>query len=409
MLSVSQLKTPPTRAEITQWLIDTLQDFGFQTTGWQQGRIQHTILSAVATVAAAFAQLGTALVKVGFNSTADGAGLTIYSKSRFDNERTAALQTKGPFTLDNAATVPYSISVGQLVFTTPSGVEFQSTEAITLTASSTGTTINVEAVLAGADGNIANNSTISLVTPLAGVTVRNPSPGDDGDGDPLPWYSIQTGTDEESDAALQLRNSTKWGLLSVERTATAYENLALSYAPVKKVTLRDDNPRGPGTVDVYVAADASVLGTTDMETLQALFADYVFATDSNWPPAVTDAVLYPTTATATYVRQPPTTELSITGVVYYDPNYTEAEVKAALKTALDDFVRLTPIGGRDYSPGPSNVVTLGDVLQTIETTVGVRTATLTAPTGNIALGTTTLLTAPADWFTGKITLTAVTS
>lgn len=408
MLSVSQLTTPPTRSEVTQWLIDTLQDFGFQTTGWQEGRIQHTILNAIATVAVAFAQLGTALVKVSFNSTASGSGLTIYSKSRFDNDRDAALKTKGPFTLTNSATVPYSISIGQLVFTDNSGVEFQNTQAITLSASSTAT-IDVEAVLAGADGNIANSSTITLVTPLAGVTVTNPSPGTDANGDPLPWYSIQTGTDEESDTALQTKNATKWGLLAVEKTATAYENLALNQTAVKKVTVVHNNPRGPGTVDVYVAADAAILGTTDMEAVQAAFADSTFGTDSNWPPAITDATLDPNGATVVYCRQPSTLELNITGVVYYDPNYTETEVQDNLKTALDDFVKLTPIGGRNYSPGPSNVVTLGDLLQVIETTVGVRTATLTAPTGNVSVGSTTLVTAPSDWFTGKITLTAVTS
>lgn len=409
MLSVSQLQTPPTRAEITQWLIDTLQDYGFQTTGWQPGRIQWTILNAVATVAALFAQVAANLTKASFNSTSTGAGLTLFSASRFDNTRDDAIKTAGPFTFANTATVPYSVQVGALVVTDSAGVQFVNTAAGTIPASSTGTTIAMEAVLAGAAGNIANGATLTLVTPLAGVSATNPSPGTDGDGNPLPWYSTTTGADLESDSELQQRNATKWGLLAVEKTSTALENLALKQNGVSKVTVRGDNPRGPGTVDIYLAGDSAILGTSDMEAAQAAFADYTFQTDANWPPAITDGFTFPLTATQVYCRQPATQELNITGAVYYDPNYTEAEVKANLQTVLDDFVALTPIGGRDYRPGPSNVITLGDILQAMETTIGVRTVTLTAPTGNVAVGVNTLITAPADWFTGRLTFAAVTS
>lgn len=409
MLSVSQLKTPPTRAEVTQWLIDTLQDYGFQTTGWQEGRIQHTLLQAFATVAVIFAQVINSLVRASFNSTSSGAALTLYSASRFDNTRAAAIATEGPFTFANTATVPYSVEVGALVVTNTAGVQFSNTAAATIPASSSGTTIAMKAVLAGAAGNIANNSALTLVTPLAGVSATNPSPGTDGDGNPLPWYSTATGADIQSDVALQQSNSTKWGLLAVEKTSTALKNLALKQTGVSKVTVRGDNPRGPGTVDIYLASDSAILGTSDMEAAQAAFADYTFQTDANWPPAITDGFTFPLAATQVYCRQPATQELNITGAVYYDPNYTEAEVKANLQTVLDDFVALTPIGGRDYSPGPSNVITLGDILQAMETTVGVRTVTLTAPTGNVAVGTNALVVAPADWFTGRLTFAAVTS
>lgn len=390
-------------------MIDTLQDFGFQTTGWQPGRIQHTILSACATAAFPFIQLGSALVRGAFNDLSTGSALTLYSKSRFDNTRTAALKTKGPFTINNTASVPYNVQIGQVVFTDTSGIEFTNTEAKTILASTSGQTLNVEAVLAGESGNIPNSSTLTLVTPLAGVSATNPSPGTDVNGDPLPWYSIQTGVDEESDSALRLRNSTKWGLLSVERTATAYENLALKQTGVEKVRVVHDNPRGPGSVDVYVAAASSVLGAGDMAAAQAAFADYTFGTTATWPPTITDLAAFPDTATRVYVRTPSTLELTINGVVYYDPAYTEAEVKANLKAVLDAFVQNTPLGGYDYSPGPTNVVTLNDVVQAIETTVGVRTSTLTLPAGNTLLSDNQLLTGPSDWFTGRITMTAVTS
>jgi uncharacterized phage protein gp47/JayE len=407
-LSISQLKTPPTRSEIVAWMLEVLRQFGFQTTGWQEGRIQHTMLNAFATVASAFAQLSADIVNNVYNDTASGAGLTLYSRNRFDNAREGAQRAAGPFLLTNGGTVAHVLTVGQLIVeATESGLQYENTSAGTVPA---GDTLNVDfrASLAGASGSIPNNSALTLITPLAGVTVTNPGPGDvDLDGFADPWYTIQTGTDPETDIELRQRNATKWGLLSVEKTATAYENLALAQQGVSKAKIIHNNPRGAGTVDVYVASGKDLTSTGDKALAQAAFAGYTFGTEEAWPPTNT-----PEQSTAE-IKDPATLELNLVGVIYYDPQYTLAEVQDAVEQSLDDFVTLMPIGGKEYISGAGRV-TVGDILEAIENTVGVRSVTLTeidgsGTIGDIELGATTLLQAPADWITGRLNFSAVTS
>lgn len=405
MLSLSQLRKPPTRAEVVAWSLETLNELGFQTTGWQEGRIQNTMLNAFGTVVSGVLQVVADHVEQGYNSTASGAGLTLLSLDRFGNERSGALKAAGPFRFANVGTIAHTVSVGELVVRDQNGVEFTNIEAGTIPSGGS-VELDMEALLAGADGSIPNNSSLTLVTPKAGTTVTNPGPGDvNGDGFADPWYTIRTGTDPETDIALRRRNASKWGLLSIEKTATAYVNLALSQQGVSKVRVIDDNPRGAGTVDVYVANGGSLLSIGDKEIAQAAFASLTFGTDSAWPPGNVGG--FPSTV---YVRDPLELELDLEGSIYYDPQFSLFEVQANVVQALNDFVALMPIGGIEYESGE---VTVGDITEVLEGTAGVRSITLTAlqggPPGDIDMQDTTLLTAPADWITGKLTFSAVTT
>lgn len=402
-LSVSQLKTPPTREETTAWLLERARELGFQTTGWQEGRIQNTILNVIATGITFCAQLSADTVRNIYSEEASGAGLTLLSKNSFDNTRESAAKAAGEFLMTNGGTVAHVVTVGQLLIEDVNGVQFSNTEADTIPAGGS-ISLDFEATLAGASGNIANNATLTLVTPLAGVTVTNPGPGDvDLDGLDDPWYNIRTGADPETDIELRQRNATKWGTLSTEKTATAVENLALKQQGVSKVKVIHDNPRGHGTVDVYVASGGSLVSLGDKTLAQAAFADATFGTDSAYPPG--DVGTFPT---AYYIKDPGTLELQVVGVVFYDPQYAQTEVEANLTTSLNDFVALLPIGGVEYVSG-SGEVTLGDLLEVMENTTGVRSVKLTTPTGDTSIAPTTLVQAPADWITGRLTFTAVTS
>lgn len=397
MLSIEQLQTPPTRSEVTDWLITTLGELGFSTTGWQQGRVQNTLLNAVASTVAGAGQLAAVLVNAGFNSTAVGTALTLYSESRYSNTRTPGTQAQGDMTFTSTATVPYAVVAGQLIITDDLGTEFGNTEAATIPAGGS-VDIDVQALLIGTDGNIGNNSTLSLKTPLAGVTVTNPGPGDvDGDGFADPWHDIVTGTDQESDAELQTRNSSKWGTLSVVKTSTAVENLALNQDGVEKALVNATNPRGPNTVDVYVSAATALTSTAEITAAQAAFALATFGTDDSWPAG--DVGGYPSVYS---LFHPSTSELVVEGVVYYDGQYTQADVEADLSDRLTALVSTVPIGGKNYSTSVTNTITLGDILQVIEGTRGVVSVTLSSPTGNVAVGTTTLIVPPSDWITGRI-------
>lgn len=396
-LSVDQLQNPPTRAECTDFLIKLLQRLGFQTTGWQEGRLAHTILNTAASGLSAFAQLSATMINNTNNETAAGTALTYYSDSRFSNTRIAAVATVGPFTLTNSGTASYEISAGQLIFTS-NGITFTNTGSGT---SVPGEPIDIDVVCStlGDVGNIANNSTITLQTPLAGVTVTNPSPGQDSEGNDLPWYTT-TGSDQETDSELRLRNSTKWGLLAVEKTETAVVNLALKQDGVEKAIAVTDNPRGDYTVDVYVSGSTSLISTAQITAAQENFAKYTFGTESVWPP--TDLPK----PSAYYLKNPTLRELILKGNIYYNPVFSESDMQDRVETALNDFVKLIPIGGRNYTNGATNLVTVGDIYETIETVQGVESVTLsevgpnpvTSPVGDIKLAETDLLTGPDDWF-----------
>ena len=127
MLSLKQLRSETTRKVATDWLITKLTELGFQTTGWQPGRIQHTLLTMVGTGVSSFANLAGLFAEAGFSETARGAFLTLRSRSSFDNERTPAVPTAGPMTLKSSATVPYTIGVGQLIVRDNLGTRFGNT------------------------------------------------------------------------------------------------------------------------------------------------------------------------------------------------------------------------------------------------------------------------------------------
>ncbi len=396
MLSISQI-VALTRSQAATWLKNTLASLGFQTTGWQAGRNQQMMLNNFATSGAAFSQVAATLVEAGFNETSFGSALTLYSRSRFDNEREPAEKAAGPFLLTSTAEVPHPIAVGQLLITDSNGIEFSNTEEITLAAGGS-SDIDVEATLAGSAGNIGNDSTLTLLTPLAGVTVTNPGPGGGVD-----WYTITAGRDEESDAELQRRNATKWGLLAVEKTSTAIENLALGQDGIAKCVVIATNPRGQNTTDVYVSGADSLISTGQIEACQEAFSELTMGTEAVWPPT---EVPQPSVI---WIKHPATQELSLIGTVYYDPQFTLAEVQASILARVTAMVQAVPIGGKRYATGAANLLTLGDIHETIERSRGVMTVLLTTPTADITIPPTTLLTQPSDLFGGLAVLPGVTS
>lgn len=404
-LSVEQLTTPPTRAETTDWLIKLLQRFGFQTTNWQEGRLAHSMLNTAVSAVSAFAQNSVNIVNSTSNDTAQGTALTQYSASRFSNTRVQAAQTIGNFILTNSGTAVYEISAGQLIFSNANGLTYINTEAATVGAGET--TLEVKCETFGEVGNIGNNATITLQVPLAGVEATNPSPGDDSEGNALPWYTT-AGADEETDTELRQRNSSKWGLLAVEKTSTAVVNLALAQDGVEKSTVIDDNPRGDYTADVYVSASASLISTAQITAAQEAFSHYMWNTESVWPPTETPR------PSAIYLKNPTLQELLLKGNIYYNPQYTESDMEDRIQTALNDFVKLIPIGGRNYTTGATNLVTVGDIYEAIERVRGVESVTLTevgpdpvtSPVGDIKLQETDLLTYPDDWFGSSLLVLA---
>ncbi len=398
MISFEAMRKPLKRREVQEFLLGLLQGLGFQTTGWQPGRIQHSIVYAVSAVQSDMSEFQRFLAENIWSATAKGPMLTILSRDRYENIRKRAVKTAGPMLLKSTSLVPYTLTPGQLIVNDPYGVVFRNTTGGTIAAGGT-LTLQFEAELAGSDGNVASGVTMFQQTPVAGVRITNPSPS----GSPVgtPWYTT-TGVDEESDENLRRRNATKWATLSLERIYDWYIHIALGLDGVEKVEVHDQHPRGPGTVDVYISAKASTLGSTQLAAAQAKFADCCFRTDATWPRPTTDT-------SEVAVKSPSTLTLAPKGIVYYSGNLQD--FKTRLKQKLDDFVKRIPLGGFDTSPGPQNILMLSEIMSVFESLRACQGVTLTTPTGNITVPPFTLVVPPVDWFdesTGLV-LTAVTS
>ena len=68
------------------------------------------------------------------------------------------------------------------------------------------------------------------------------------------WITVQ-GTDNQSDTSLHIANETKWATLAIGApTADRYINTVIKADPsLEDIVVNGSNPRGPGTVDVYVS------------------------------------------------------------------------------------------------------------------------------------------------------------
>lgn len=376
-LSFQQLSTPIPEDEALEDLRTLLADLGFSSTSWQSGSVQLTMLRMGARIYSKLSEYAATVAKGMHNDTATGEMLTRYSLSAYANTRFAAISAQHRVTLTVApGEGPHTINLGSVVVQSASAQTFRNVAGLSVTypltvTSAAPSTVLFEAEVAGAAGNVASGTITTLVTTLAGVTVTN--------ADPAPY---RTGIDEETDPALQTRNRTKWPTLSVQKVRDGVVNKVLSASSaIAKVAVNDQNPRGAGTFDVYIAAASSVSAPADVSAAQAAINEVTFGNAPSLGAGVERGKAFAASAVV----------INLAGTIYYSSSSDGVAVKAAVDAALLQFVKDTPLGGWDYSPGPANVVRLNDLESVIKgvTVSGshpVRTVTLTSPSADYSVG-----------------------
>ncbi len=385
-LSFAQLTTPVTRDEAQADLLALLEAAGFRATTWQQGSVPYTLVMLGAHLFSKASAFWGAIAKQGFVGLATGEGLTRLSASHYDNTRQVAIaaQIRGRFTTASGEG-PHAVDVGDVVISDASGHTYRNVAGLGVVypvnlTSAAPVDLLMEAESSGAGHNVGDGTVTQMVTTYAGVTVSAPS---SVGGSSI----VRAGVDEESDASLELRDETKWGTLAVENIKAGTINVALNAADaIEKVALDDANPRGAGTVDVYIAAAAGVSGGSDVTAAQTAL-DARFFGNTGSPPRV-------------QAKASVGAALSITGTVYYNSGYSSADVQAAVEASLLAFIKATPIGGWDYSPGPANVVRVNDIEDAIKSTLiagakPVKTVTITTPAADVPVSTFDVVTPPA--------------
>jgi len=367
-LSLSQLRTPATADQETARILDILNSLGFSTTSWQSGSVQRTIVEMMGNVSAQFTVVVDTISRMGFNDSAEGDALTEFSNSNYDNQRVGALATEGDYTLTGALIgPPHAIVAGDLIVSDADGRQYQNSTGGVVPAGGT-LVVTIKALVTGTDGNVPPNGTITtLNTPLAGVTGSN-----DAVAPATTWITTQ-GQDQESDSVLRLRNTTKWATQNqIGSPAELYTNVALNAdADIQRVGIDDTNPRGSGTLDVYLARATATAQPSDIVTVQAAFDAQVCETSDAKAIAATE------------VAQ------AFTFTAYIEAAKNTPDTQAAIEEAIADFVNSLAIGGTLI--GGSGFMLFSELVTAVSSIDGVVNVVFAAPVADVALASNEIM------------------
>jgi hypothetical protein len=340
LTTLDDLISPEDEDGVLSYLLTELANVGFPTTAWQTGSAVYTLLRVEARKIADVITLIAAIAKGGFLDLATGGWLTLLAKSHYQLDRYPPVNAVGGVRFTIASGSPaQTIQPGQLWVVTNGGKRYNSVNAAPVAiASGSSAVIPVRAEQAGQAYNVALATGLKLVTPLPGMTAAFE---DTGAGT---WLTTQ-GQDEEKDEPLRIRCRSRWATIGINKTRDAYVFLAtntpgLTTQP-NRVLVDDQNPRGEGTVDVWIAGPAGPISTTDESAVRA----YMLARKS------------PSTDLA--VANALTAAITVTADVQYRGSFPLAVAQA--QDNVTTYIQALPIGAS---------VHLADVTEAIMTPDG---------------------------------------
>jgi phage-related baseplate assembly protein len=330
-LSLEQLTTPATKAEIEAAIYASLEARGVPTTSWKAGAVVRTLIVGVSIVLGAFSTMQAIIAKSGFLELSSGDWLSAVAKYVYGVERDGGAFAAGNVELDNAGGGVYAGAAGDLVVATAGGKTYRNTAAFAIAAGQQNVVVPVQADEIGTASTATANTITVLVTTLLGVTVTNPT--------------ALVGRDPEADAELRIRCLEKLGSLSPDGPRDAYAFAAKgakksdgTSAGVTRVRVIAD---GSGNVTVYCAtASGGITGAVgDLTTALGAVDDAVQKLAA--PLAITATVV-----SAVAVVIAPTYEIWLRDTV----GKTAAAVQADIAAAGAAFISTQPIGGFTISP-----------------------------------------------------------
>jgi len=350
MLTLKDFLQPPSEEQLADEFIGLLAVAGFPVTSWQVGGVARTLARLVARGVVKLHQVVAAIATGGFNSYASPEWLALLSRERYQNEPRPATFAQGQVQLGlaNALAGPYTITVGQLWFVWGKR-RYRNTSGGTLSWPDT-LTLAFEAESPGAAFNAPDNS-LSLQTPLAGVDV-------------LAAQVTVQGTDAETPQELRARNAGKWGTVGPAANDDGWETYAReASSEVKRVLVLENTP-SDGAVRVVVAGSSGALSGPTLATINSYL-------DARRPLCVGVEAINATEQNVSLVM---TVRIRTS-----DPNSGAAFLQVAEK--LVAYFASLPIGG---------IVRLGDLYETIERVPGVDSSLISTPTGDVAIGATSV-------------------
>lgn len=370
MPGLSDLTTPLSASTVLQAQLAFLALAGFPTTGWQSGSVPLTELQADAQTLASLSHTIANIAGGGLLQTApalvqpgqlNSPWLALIALGHYGIIGKAPVKTIGLATLtDVAGAGPFTITPFQLIATTAAGLQYQNTTGGTLPHAGT-LQLSWQAVSAGQLYNQANNSLVSLVTPLPGVTIANPDPGNGSQT----WIT-QQGVDPESDTSIVLRCQGRWPGLGGGANTAVYTAWALTPTPgVTRVLVLPNTPQG-GQVTIYCAGPSGGAAPADVTIVQNFIN-----------------VLKPLTVTVN-VLAASNVNITVAGTATVAAASLVA-AQAQFSAAIAAYQQTINVGGTPLSVGGSSGVPLAQLIEIIQSLPGMQNVVLTSPTGDTVL------------------------
>ena len=367
----AQLTATVSESDMLQYFLTELAGKGLPTIAWQSGGIIYTLLKIEARAFSDMLGLVSLVAKGGLLDFATGDWLTLLAKSAYQLDRDPSKFAVGGVEVAVASGFgPITINPAQLWVVTPGGIRYNSTNTgvVTLPAGPSNTVIPFRAEAPGAAANVAIGTLLSLTTPIPGVSVGF---HDYGSG---VWQTSQ-GADAELDEALKARCRAKWSTIGLQKTVDGYVFLAEN-APsdtrVTRVSVESLSPRGPGTVNVWIAGPAGPLSSGD----ETIVRNYVQARAS----AAADVQVQNATAVP----------FNVTATIYYKSAFTSAVSQATEN--LTALVERTGLGGTIYKSAIIEALMLPD---------GVVNVVLSSPGSDTSIAANEVFTAGTFSLTGS--------
>lgn len=239
-LTAAQILSGMTEQKVLDGWFTTFREMGFNTTSWQDGSVQKTILRAAARSYAGSANtLATVLDALLVNPS--GSWQKLKGDYWYQEPWSRARQAERVIVFTSAASAPiHSIVKGSIV-TTSKGVKFETTEGPIALSPGTSESIECIAVESGISGNVGEATPLSLVTSYAGVTAAF-------DGEPT-----REGTADETDARYQEKLDRRFSELTMSVGLRAYELWALRADDSIERVIAWNNYPDPGDIRITIA------------------------------------------------------------------------------------------------------------------------------------------------------------
>jgi uncharacterized phage protein gp47/JayE len=246
---------------------------GSSITNWNIGGIFRTLTELAMQAVADLYALLVKIVPMGYAKTATGQWLDLAAEDimvpRHLEKKTVGLALFGRLQPGPGVRIEVNTIVKTDMASDGDELRYFVTAETMLPEGALEVAVPVKAEFAGARYNVGQGYIKNLVTHIDGI---------DSVSNAAAWIT-EEGADQEEDEPYRERYFLKWDELSTGSTGQAYVSWARAVTGVMDAAVNDRNPRGQGTINVYITS-------TDGQPSQDLIGDVIAAIEKKRPQCV---------------------------------------------------------------------------------------------------------------------------